>query len=485
MNRQYLTFVLSSLICLVLIFLALEQLGLHVEPYWIALPVLCLPLIMLVIRRFPAALIPPVFFMGAFKLQPAASNLDFRDPTFWVLCLLCGTILVHALFALGGIDQPSLGDRVRGQHEGIVTYLFFMGVIAFSYLHTLAPEYGFIELTRLLAIGSVLYFSPLFLVRSETDIRHLITSLLLLSVVLTGHRFLRIVHYSDMGPTEDVTQIGSAELIGMSILLLLLPPKSMCAHVRRPLLMLCIPWLVAGLTVSIARGPLVSFIFTLIASLLISKPGIGLLSRKVMVIGLVVLVIPSFLVSLSWVHNTAQAKVETKEAELAKLLEFSDPGGTAGERLQFYKQALEGFAEQPFVGWGLGSFSVYATGRDMSLYPHNFVLQVAMEQGLLGLAALVGFAGALVRALRKTIAATRGEWIFFLWIILFLLGDAMFSGDLDQRPLLLWCGMAFASWRILKLRLQEQQPVMNAFARDARLMIPRRFIARGQELYND
>jgi O-antigen ligase len=479
MSRLYLILTLVLVAVSVGMFLTTEMLGGRVEPYWIALPVLCTPPVLLVVWRFPAGLIPPVMFMGSFKMQPAASNLDFRVPTLWALCLLLATMLVHALLTLAGNDRPSLSDLVRGQRQGIVTYLSFAGVVTFSYLYSRAPEYGFTELTHFLVIGSALYFSSLFLVRSEADIRHLTTSALLLSVALTGLRFLAISNYSGLavrpdGTIEDITRIAAGQLIGMTMLLLLLAPQSMCVRVPRQLLLVCLPWLAAGLTICLARGPILSFIVIIVVTLLTSKRQIGLLSRRVTLFGLVLLA-PVFLVSLSWVQRTetAQIKVAGKTGELANLLNLSDPGGSAGERLHFYKEAIEGFTEKPFVGWGLGSFSVYATRADTREYPHNLLLQIAMEQGLAGLIAFGALLVALFRTLKKTIAATHGEWIFFLWIVLYLMSTSMFSGDLDdQRPLMLWCGMAFCSWRILKLRSQ-QRPV-GVCARFTPPMLPSR-----------
>jgi O-antigen ligase len=480
MPRTYFTFTLLLLGSSIVVFVVLEELGFHLEPYWIAIAALCIPLAVALIHRFPAALIP-LIFISEFKVQPAASNLDFHDPTLWALLLLLLTILVHALLTLVGIEHPPLGDLVRGQPGGIVTYLVFVGVVALSYLYSLAPEYGFKTMTHFVVFGSVLYFASLFLVRSEADIRHLITSTVLFAIVLAGYEFL----FRQPETVEDPTKLGLGELTGTALLLLLLAPKAMRVRLPLPLLLLCVLWLVAGLTISIARGPMLSFIFMVVLSLLTSKRDSGLLPRKAMAVMLVVLVVPTFLVSLFWLRSTAPEKLERKEGELSKLLELSDPGGTAGKRLGYYKQALEGFEEKPILGWGSGSFGAYARGTDMRLYPHNLVLLVAMEQGLVGLTALAAFSVALAGALKKTIVATGGEWLFLLWIVLYCLSTSMFSGDLnDQRVLTLWCGVAFASWRILKLRFQEQPPVADESARVPPSMLPRSLVYRNQALRN-
>ena len=95
---------------------------------------------------------------------------------------------------------------------------------------------------------------------------------------------------------------------------------------------------------------------------------------------------------------------------------------------------------------------------DARWYPHNLVLLVAMEQGLVGLTAFGVFAAIVVQALRRIARATRGEWLFISWIVLFHWCGAMFSGSFDDhRGLILWCGVALAGWRILKLHARQSQ----------------------------
>jgi O-antigen ligase len=440
-------------------FVTLEELGFPVEPYWMVLPVLVIPLAWLVIRRFPAALIPTLGCVGIFKVQAAASNLDFSDPTLWILFLLAGTILVHITLTLVGLERPSLGNLVRGQVGGVVTYLVFAGVIALSYLHSLAPEYGFKAMIRFVVIGSILFFAPFLLVRSERDIRHLLTGALLLSMLLVGHEFL----VRQPETVEGASRLGQGEWIGTALLLLLLAPKSVRVPLPRSLLLICLLFLAIGLGISIARGPTLSFLFVLVFGLLTTKEEFGLLPRKTMAVILLLLTVPTVMVSSSFLEKAAPQELQRKKEELSKLAKFSDPGGTAGERLFYYKQALDGFGEKPFWGWGIGSFSVYSGGVDKRLYPHNLVLLVAMEQGLAGLAALTALSVAIACALKKIIVITGGEWRFLFWIVLFCLSTSMFSGDLDsQRALLMWCGVAFASSRMLSVRMQKQPQTFAA-----------------------
>jgi O-antigen ligase/tetratricopeptide (TPR) repeat protein len=70
--------------------------------------------------------------------------------------------------------------------------------------------------------------------------------------------------------------------------------------------------------------------------------------------------------------------------------------------------ALAGWLERPLTGWGPGSFAaVFSFGGAMPVYPdpgghaHNVIVQVLLEAGILGLAALLLAVGALVLGIRR------------------------------------------------------------------------------------
>jgi O-antigen ligase len=111
-----------------------------------------------------------------------------------------------------------------------------------------------------------------------------------------------------------------------------------------------------------------------------------------------------------------------------------DPGVTGGEtsaadRVRLFRFAVEMFEERPLIGAGTGGFealSPAALGPGADAYPHNAILQVAAEFGLLGLAPFLGvvYIG-LFRPLPEgyTGLAIRALFLFFLL-------NAMVSGDI-------------------------------------------------------
>jgi len=105
---------------------------------------------------------------------------------------------------------------------------------------------------------------------------------------------------------------------------------------------------------------------------------------------------------------------------------FQDPGG----RSVLVKSALQVFAAHPVIGAGLGSFAGVVEGYQ---YPHNIVLEVAAELGLVGVALiyLPLLVGAF-RLVRQGIAAQSETVAMLLVLALSYFVIASLSGDLPS-----------------------------------------------------
>jgi len=60
--------------------------------------------------------------------------------------------------------------------------------------------------------------------------------------------------------------------------------------------------------------------------------------------------------------------------------------GIGGARLNYLSAGIKMFAESPIIGHGIGSFPVYFNGIDIVNYPHNIIIEILSEVGLLGFA---------------------------------------------------------------------------------------------------
>jgi O-antigen ligase len=428
---------------------------------WILLVLALVPFLLLAMRRFRAAFIPPLIFVGYLKTVQS-KGLSLVDPTMIALLLLCGSVLLDLLFAIGKDSHWQRG--LLSQWKGIASFGVLAAVTAISYLYSPAETYGWDKLSRFLVISGILFLAPLVLIGKTEDIRHFTLAMLVCAILLSVKLLYGINDASLFAPgahplsseTRDVTQIGAGQLVAMALLWLLF-----CPHysLRRLWLMISVPLLSAALIASVARGPILFFVTVLVPFLFLSRVRTTVTATKVwlpvLLFGLL-----AFAGSLYWLQRqeAAQDKFRTKKAEIEEVLRGSStPTYTAGRRLTLYRWALAMFAEKPLMGWGLGGWSYYVFDRDTPSYPHNLILEVAAEEGVMGLAALGTLLLTVFLAMRR-IWRKSSDLSFIVPVFSFSFLTTLTSGDINvNRPLWLWCGVIFALAGIAERRLVRSQ----------------------------
>ena len=116
---------------------------------------------------------------------------------------------------------------------------------------------------------------------------------------------------------------------------------------------------------------------------------------------------------------------------------FMDAGGgpdrSALERLRFYHEATDLVASAPLFGHGLGSFG-YLANFSAASYPHNAILEILVNSGLVGLALFAFGAGSLFRSALD--AAMRRTASCEAWLVVALLAYTFtrlqFSGSITR-----------------------------------------------------
>jgi len=422
------------------------------------------PLLLVAMRKFRAAFIPPLIFVGYLKTAES-KGFSLTDPTVIALLLLCGSIVLDLLLAITRKDHHWQRAFLT-QWKGVASFGALAAMTAISYLYSPAPSYGWDKLTRFLVISGVLFFSPLVLIRKTADLRHFTLAMLICAILLSIKLLYGINDASLFDPaghpltseSREVTQIGAGQAVGFGLLWLLF-----CTHysLRRLSLLISVPLLCAALIASVARGPILFFVAVLVPFLCLRGVRAAVTATNVW---LPVLLggLLAFAASLDWLQQqeSAQAKFATKRAEIEEVLRGSStPTYTAGRRLTLYRWALEMFAQKPLTGWGLGGWSYYAFDRDVPAYPHNLVLEIAAEEGVMGLAALGTLLLTVFLALRR-IWRSSPDLSFIAPVFAFSLLATMTSGDINvNRPLWLWCGVIFALAGIAQQRLRDSNRV--------------------------
>ena len=116
-------------------------------------------------------------------------------------------------------------------------------------------------------------------------------------------------------------------------------------------------------------------------------------------------------------------------------------GVLQNERFTFYSAALDFWTRAPLFGVGLGGFGPLMFGVDQRLYPHNVVLQILSELGIVG---IVLFLPVLIIPLRRVSLARLWNEPVLLCALMLTLNNlfySMFSGDLSIGEWLATLGM--------------------------------------------
>lgn len=110
-------------------------------------------------------------------------------------------------------------------------------------------------------------------------------------------------------------------------------------------------------------------------------------------------------------------------------------GESAGERLDYYIKAFHLWEEQPLIGYGIGSWPILVDIGDLRhYYPHNIILEVMVELGLVGLFIFLSVVVLGVRAVGK-MKILRDDPLLMLLLMLFInaIFNSMVSGDISDN----------------------------------------------------
>ena len=437
--------------------------------------------------KFHMALIAGLLFVGIFKSH-GATEVSFRDPTLLLLALLAGAVVCEVLVRSRLNETAAWSLAIRGEMGAVVAFVALLAIVSVSYLYTPAPISGANKLARFAAFVPVVFFSPLLLLHKEKQFKSFAVMNLVLSLVLAVRSVLELMHTSpiamELAGKGDITRIGDAQLIGSAVVMLLY--YRFAERYATLVRLVCIPLLIVGLIACAARGPLVSLMIAVIIGFITVRK--SYIPPKVALVGFGLGVAVAVFSTL-WIEEfpAARDKFMHKEAELALLSNMEDPGGTAGQRLQFYSRAWEGIKEKPIFGWGVGAWVTYYYGYDstaehkgaklafLTTYPHNLILEVAFEQGILGLAALFSLLILAFHRLVRLLKVADGRYAFMYPLFLYCLLAGMFSEDINNRVLWTWCGMVFAVSHLARKEVMETAAAQIAATSD----VVRPFIAVG------
>jgi O-antigen ligase len=439
-----------------LLLFAYATFKMEIEPFWVLLAIPVALLLAILVRKFPVFLMVAMVYVGVLKTRGAV-GISVTDPTLVTAALLYAAMILQGLLLAIGVGGGKLHDLFAGQMVGFTAFCLLILVIAISYSYTPAPDIGRDKVLKLVAFDAPLFLAPLIFLRTDRTVRQLVLLSMLGSLILACRTLYRVTH-----PTaelllgkQDPTEIGEGLLMGATALMALYYPFREKPLFRVALIGLIIV-LVCGTTASLSRSAILSLLLVAAASLLLLRRKLPISPKTILMI--VATVIITVCVASAWLWHlpATHSKLALKASEFSLTLNGKyPPGGTAGERYSFSESAWQAFLARPLLGWGAGGWSTlwHLDDERVVRYPHDFVLEIAAEQGLAGLAALSLLLLAMVRASMKIVTDPAGRFVFIVPVVaLTLLGNAV-TGQVDDRGMWFVCGTLFAVARIV-----EQKP---------------------------
>lgn len=450
--------VLVPLAGLALVLMARQGLGIQADPLKVIAALLAAGAALAIATRHPAAFIAPVLFLP--RLREVGALSEFGPAAHWTALELACALLGMG-FLLRWLLRPARpmavtlppGTELRDANEWarprsasgpFLAFFAFDLVVTVSYAYTASPHYGEEKLVAFLALGCTLFFAPSLFVVDPDDFRDFVVGTVLFGMLVAASSF-SFSATGAMGAEDNPAHIGKGQVIGLAILLLIYTPLRK-RWLKLFVLAVCIPTLAIGLVSAETRGPLFSLIFVLLLSFVLDSFRSPVFTRKQM--GMVggALVGAVLLLSAFWFYGAEASRFRYKTAEIVNL--FEDNGeakGTAVERLVFYRAAIDLWSERPVAGWGVGGWSMAYWHNDLREYPHNLFLETLLEEGVVGLTALLAFLVLMFRHLRACQPTVQRRLPWLLPGLVYLVSIAMFSGDLDDdRFIWFWCGFALA-----------------------------------------
>jgi len=189
--------------------------------------------------------------------------------------------------------------------------------------------------------------------------------------------------------------------------------------------------------VSGARGPLLA---TIVAGLVPLFSGIrpvppGKLAVRRYVMFLVALLA---IAGMLTVYLFSTGNLPFTLGRMLSLFVQEGGGRSASARADLYTDAMNLWIEAPFCGHGIGAWPVLRGVGDSRSYPHNLVLEILVELGLVGLILFSTLCFFGLKALGSLRHVRNDPWrllILMLFVNVFL--NAMVSGDLPDNRLVL------------------------------------------------
>jgi len=371
-------------------------------------------------------------FAGYYKADPRLSFIQ----TYIDITLLFFLLSVSA-FLYRGFKYSFAINIPRDFTKIMILFILFAFCLLIGLFYTKSLSYGFEKALRFVFLTGWAFFGIAYIIHDFSSLTRFFWAIVAISTFMAVDGLLK---YQGVGQMRFLTAFGSNYIalaraggIGMLTAVLLLLPLERRPFLRLNLLVSVTLLLFATLMAG-SRGPVLALVFSILIFFALSIRGFPVIKidRFTLRLNIILLLITIMLASVG-------QKLFTTLLYRSEIL-VTEVGASAAERLYLYQAAIDLWKESPILGIGTGQFGLAVTGQDVRLYPHNIILEIGVENGLLGGLVLLALIIASLRIGFSQLKSTkRLEFIvarYLLVISFFALFNAMVSGDINDNRIL-------------------------------------------------
>jgi O-antigen ligase len=358
------------------------------------------------------------------------------------------TFLVGAWIGLGVLLAVMRGEQavpMRGLWSLPVAMSFLLLVLMVLRLgSSLDESYGSTKVQLYVADNLVFLVGAVFVGASRQSLRlFLIVTLvivaagafLLVGELVTGTAQQQYSGRFAISAQQGAINLGRDSSNGALIAIALILISTRLS--TRLLAIAVLPVILVSMLAAGSRGPVVAFLMGLF-TLIVLTAASGRARRQLLLVA-VVLVGAAVVVPIVVPGSAIGRSLST--------IVGSASGLSSNGRSQLWAEAYSAFARHPLVGLGTGGFAAV----DPQQYPHNLVLEMAAELGVLGGLAVLTMLISMLRRLsavwRRAGAADRMTATLLVSLLVSAIVNALFSGAIqDNAEIWLWGGLGLGMY---------------------------------------
>ena len=337
---------------------------------------------------------------------------------------------------------------IRGQHAAPLRGLwsapaamaFLIGVLMVVRLGSSPAEaYGSTKLQLYIAGNLVFFVGAVFVGTSRRSLRVFLIvalalaaagALLLIARLVTGTAQQQYSGRFEILQQQGAINLGRDSSNGALISIgLILMSRGLAVRLAA---IAVLPVVLVSLLAAGSRGPVIAFLVGVLALVALTAATAGARRRLVLAAAVLlgaVVVVP-IVVPGSAIERSLSAVIG------------SAGGLSSNGRAHLWAEAFGAFAQHPLVGLGTGGFA----SVNPQLYPHNLLLEMAAELGVLGALAILSMLALILQRLialwRRTVGSERMEVTLVIALFLSALTNALLSGAVqDNTDVWLWGGL--------------------------------------------